>query len=209
LAAASSAICSCFVNTSIFGSVSSLLVFPNNSFLSPTSPFPTQWLPRVGSPPFTRYYEDAKTSVCSSRLSSYSFETRLLPLLHLLSLASGRGVPPAAPGRWSSGFATCSGSFYRKKSVGSLKFPGNPFSAFALLSDPGRFSTPSPLRRFDAAPAVMTTKAPTLVLFSIRLHALPHFPGFLTRHNPRSLYRKVPSPLCTLPKSRRSCRRYL
>jgi len=166
--------------------VSSLLVFPNNSFLSPTSPFPTQWLPRVGSPPFTRYYEDAKTSVCSSRLSSYSFETRLLPLLHLLSLASGRGVPPAAPGRWSSGFATCSGSFYRKKSVGSLKFPGNPFSAFALLSDPGRFSTPSPLRRFDAAPAVMTTKAPTLVFVSRLNHtALAPAPYASCRHHCR------------------------
>src|SRR5271163_1630596 len=56
---ASSAICSCFVHTPIFGSVSAHLVCPTHSFLSPTSPFPTRWLPRVGSPLFSRYYEDA------------------------------------------------------------------------------------------------------------------------------------------------------
>jgi hypothetical protein len=38
------------------------LCFPPTVSASPTSPFPTQWLPRVGSPPFARYYEDAKTS---------------------------------------------------------------------------------------------------------------------------------------------------
>jgi hypothetical protein len=48
-------------------------------FPSPTSPFPTRWLPRFGSPLFARYYEDAKTSDCSSRRSSFSFERRLPP----------------------------------------------------------------------------------------------------------------------------------
>jgi hypothetical protein len=76
---ASSAICNCFVGTPIFGSVSALLVCPTHSFLSPTSPFPTRWLPRVGSPLFLRYYEDAKTSGCSSPRSSFSCERRLPP----------------------------------------------------------------------------------------------------------------------------------
>ena len=44
--------------------------------------------------------------------------------------------------------------------------PRVPFRAFALLSDPGRISTPSRLRRFDAAPAVRTTKAPALIIIS-------------------------------------------
>jgi hypothetical protein len=44
--------------------------------------------------------------------------------------------------------------------------PRVPFRAFAMLLDPGRFSTPSLLRRFDSAPAVRTTKAPTLIIIS-------------------------------------------
>jgi len=44
--------------------------------------------------------------------------------------------------------------------------PRVPFRAFALLLDPGRISTPSLLRRFDSAPAVRTTKAPTLNIIS-------------------------------------------
>src|ERR1700758_5689018 len=42
--------------------------------------------------------------------------------------------------------------------------------AFALLSDPGRISTPSLLRRLDSAPAVQTTKAPTLIIISRLYH---------------------------------------
>ena len=110
-----------------FGSVSARLVFPTNSFLSPASPFPTQWLPRVGSPLFLRYYEGAKTSGCSSHRSSFSFERRLpsplhffrsLRVLELLPLRQGVGLP-VSPHR--------SGSFFRRKPVGSLKFPGYPF----------------------------------------------------------------------------------
>jgi len=41
-----------------------------------------------------------------------------------------------------------------------------PFRAFALLLDPGRISAPSLLRRFDSAPVVRTTKAPTLTIIS-------------------------------------------
>jgi hypothetical protein len=64
--------------------------------------------------------------------------------------------------------------------------PREPFSAFALLSDPGRFSTPSPLRRFDATLAVMTTKAPTLVFVSRLNHtALAPAPYASCRHHCR------------------------
>src|ERR1700726_5301144 len=48
--------------------------------------------------------------------------------------------------------------------------PRVPFRAFALLLDPGRISTPSLLRRFDSAPAVQTTKAPTLIIISRLYH---------------------------------------
>src|ERR1700676_5572120 len=48
--------------------------------------------------------------------------------------------------------------------------PRVPFRAFALLLDPGRISAPSLLRRFDSAPAVRTTKAPTLNVISRLSH---------------------------------------
>jgi hypothetical protein len=128
LAAASSAICSCFVDTSIFGSASSRLVFPFYSFLCPAPPFPTHWLPRVGSPLFWRYYEDAKTSGCSSPRVFVSFERWLPPELHFFRSPRAPGVASAAPGRWSSGLATLLRFFlFWRETVGSLKFPGYPF----------------------------------------------------------------------------------
>jgi hypothetical protein len=62
--------------------------------------------PSVGSPLFTRYYEDAKTSGCSSRRSSFSSNNGYL--LDSISFRSPRGfgVAPAAPGRWSTGLAS-------------------------------------------------------------------------------------------------------
>ncbi len=126
--------------------------------------------------------------------------------------------------------------------------PRVPFRAFALLLDPGRISTPSLLRRFDSAPAVRTTKAPTFniisrlnhtafaplhtlraaiaddyamfasgrwlafagwgcfphwvpvlcfrVLFSFRLHALPHILGFLDATCPPVLLPRRLLPAC-------------
>jgi hypothetical protein len=49
-------------------------------------------------------------------------------------------------------FRPCSGSFAGEEVRRISQVPREPFSAFALLSDPGRISTPSQLRRFDAAP---------------------------------------------------------
>jgi hypothetical protein len=83
-------------------------VLPFYSFLSPASPFPTHWLPRVGSPLFWRYYEDAKTSGCSSPRSSFpssdgyllnSISFARLGLLELLPRRLGVGLPvsPLAP----------------------------------------------------------------------------------------------------------------
>jgi len=51
--------------------------------------------------------------------------------------------------------------FLQEEASRISQVPRVPFRAFALLSDPGRISTPSLLRRFDSAPAVQTTKAPT------------------------------------------------
>ena len=142
-------------------------MFPTHSFLCPASPFPTRWLPRVGSPLFLRYYEDAKTSGCSFPRSSFSFErgfTSLTPssfarlgLLESLPLRLGVGRPvsPLAPVL----------SLLEELSRFS-QVPRVPFRAFALLLDPGRISTPSLLRRFDSAPAVRTTKAPTFNIIS-------------------------------------------
>jgi hypothetical protein len=85
-------------------------VLPFYSFLSPASPFPTHWLPRVGSPLFWRYYEDAKTSDCSSPRSSFpssdgyllnSISFARLGLLELLPRRLGVGRPVSFGGRQS------------------------------------------------------------------------------------------------------------
>ena len=81
------------------------------------------------------------------------------------------GVPPAAPGRWSTGLATPLPVLSLLEEACRISHvPREPFRAFALLSDPGRISAPSPLRRFDAAPAVRTTKAPALIIISRLYH---------------------------------------
>jgi len=63
-----------------------------------------------------------------------------------------------------------SGSSLLEEACRISHVPREPFRAFALLSDPGRISTPSLLRRFDAAPAVRTTKAPALIIISRLYH---------------------------------------
>jgi hypothetical protein len=107
----------------------------------------------------------------------YSICFRSPRVMEFLPLRLGVGLPvsPLAPAR------------SRERSQSDLSSSqGTLFSAFALLSDPGRFSTPSPLRRFDAAPAVMTTKAPTLVFVSRLNHtALAPAPYASCRHHCR------------------------
>jgi hypothetical protein len=77
--------------------------------------------------------------------------------------------------------------------------PRESFSAFALLSDPGRFSTPSASM---LPPAVMTTKAPTLVFVSRLKHtALAPTPYASCRHHCRLhnvRFRLVASDMTTL-----------
>ena len=80
-------------------------------------------------------------------------------------------------------FRPCSGSFAGEEVRRISQVPREPFSAFALLSDPGRISTPSWLRRFNAAPAVLTTKAPTSIIVSRLNHtALAFAPYASCRH---------------------------
>jgi len=163
---ASSAICSCFVDTPIFGSGSAHLACPTHSFLSPTSPFPTRWLPRVGSPlscgtmrmlrlPTARPLALRFPANGGYLLDSSSFARRGLLESLPLRLGVGRPVSPLAPVL----------SLLEEVSRIS-QVPRVPFRAFALLLDPGRISAPSLLRRFDSAPAVRTAKAPTLTIIS-------------------------------------------
>ena len=79
---------------------------PTDSYARQPSPFPTRRLPRVGSPPFQRYYEAAKTSAAryaalripSSHAyfpSSVSFRSlRVLGVSLPLRLGVGRPVSP-------------------------------------------------------------------------------------------------------------------
>ena len=207
------------------------MVFPIHSFLSPTSPFPTRWLPRL-----VRHF--SRGTMRMLRLPAappvaLRFSSNNGYLLASISFRSPRapGVAPAAPGRWSTGLATCSGSFSRRKPVGSLKFPGYPFVLLPCSQTPvgsprqafcGASILPprcrlrrlqhqviiSRLNHTALAPApyascrhrcrlrnvrfrlvaslcrvvFFTHWVPVLcfrVLFSIRLHALPHILGLL------------------------------
>ena len=186
--------------------------------------------PSVGSPLFTRYYEDAKTSGCSSRRSSFFFEQRLPPCLHFLSLASGSWSCSRCA--WALVYRFRLNRFFSwRKPVGSLKFPGYPFVLLPCSQTPvgsprqafcGASILPprcrlrrlqhqviiSRLNHTALAPApyascrhrcrlrnvrfrlvaslcrvgFFTHWVPVLcfrVLFSIRLHALPHILGLL------------------------------
>ena len=53
--------------------------------------------------------------------------------------------------------------------------PWEPQCALAVLLDPGRTSAPGSSRRSGAAPAVLTTKAPTLSLFRCSITRLRHW----------------------------------
>jgi hypothetical protein len=88
------------------------MVFPIHSFLSPTSPFPTRWLPRL-----VRHF--SRGTMRMLRLPAappvaLRFSSNNGYLLASISFRSPRapGVAPAAPGRWSTGFAYHSGSFH-------------------------------------------------------------------------------------------------
>ena len=148
----------------------SRLVFPFYSFLSPAPPFPTHWLPRVGSPLFWRYYEDAKTSGCSSPRSSFpssdgylldSISFARLGLLELLPRRLGVGLPVSPP---------CSGSFSFGGSQSVLSSSQGTLSCFCPALGPRSDLRAKPFRRFNSAPAVQTTKAPTLSIVSRLYH---------------------------------------
>ena len=116
-------------------------------------------------------------------------------LLASISFRSPRapGVAPAAPGRWSTGFASTTPVLFMEEASRISQVPRVPFRAFALLLDPGRISTPSRLRRFDSAPAVQTTKAPTSGHY---FEAQSH--GFSSR-SIRFVPASLPTTQCSLP----------
>ena len=169
------------------------MVFPIHSFLSPTSPFPTRWLPRL-----VRHF--SRGTMRMLRLPAappvaLRFSSNNGYLLASISFRSPRapGVAPAAPGRWSTGFASTTPVLFMEEASRISQVPRVPFRAFALLSDPGRISTPSLLRRFDSAPAVQTTKAPTSGHY---FEAQSH--GFSSR-SIRFVPASLPTTQCSLP----------
>ena len=83
--------------------------------------------------------------------------------------------------------------FLWRKPVGSLKFPGNPFMLLPCSQTPVGSSRLAHLRRFDSAPAVRTTKAPTLTHY---FEAQSH--GFSTR-SIRFVPTSLPTTQCSLP----------
>ena len=67
------------------------------------------------------------------------------------------------------------GLFARGRKTGSPRFPGDPFRAFAPLSDPGRTDNPSPLDGIvDAAPTLPTARASALNEFRGSITRLQH-----------------------------------
>jgi hypothetical protein len=162
-------------------------VFPIYSFLSPASPFPTRWLPRVGSPLFLRYYEAAKTSGCSFPRSSFPSNDGYLLDSCFPSLASG----PWSCSRYAWALVYRSRHLapvlsQKEEAVGSLKFPGNPLVLLPCSQTPVGSPRQALLRRFDSALAFRTTKAPTSIILSRLNHtALAPAPYASCRHRCR------------------------
>jgi len=134
---------------------------------NPTLPFPTHRLPWVGFPAFNRYYESAKTSEHSSHFLSLSVSDTFSSFPLSLCLPEGLlqdGEPvPATPG------------------LGKPVNPIRPLLGRKCSDLPGSQETPiyichvlrprsdihaRPLGRFSAAPANVTTKAPTTSVIS-------------------------------------------
>jgi transposase IS66 family protein len=74
----------------------------------------------------------------------------------------------------------CSGLLRSWTRVGSLRFPGDPFHAFALLQDPGRADRTSPLAVLSMLPPVPTNRRPQ------RAHDLEAATGL--QHPPPTLH---------------------
>ena len=155
-AAASFAICCCFVNTSILGSVSSPVVFSLQQFPMPGSPPPSLLGGSLGS---VRHLSSGATRLLRLPL----LVTRLFVFLRVVLTS----LPPFHFARFGYSeflsrcawalvgrFRPCSGSFAGEEVRRISQVPREPFSAFALLSDPGRISTPSQLRRFEYSGSV-------------------------------------------------------
>jgi len=97
---------------------------------------------------------------------SRAFALRSVPDTPDRFLVLGGREPKARsrPGTLLTGWSFS--GFISGETGGSPSFPEDPFRRSALLSDPGRISTPDPLRRFDVAPAIPNTKAPPLISIS-------------------------------------------
>jgi hypothetical protein len=169
----------------ILGSVSSPVVFPFNSFLCPAAPpLPYSAAPSGRFAPFQRYYEAAKISAAryaalripSSRVyfpSSVSFRSlRVLGVSLPLRLGVGRPVSPLLRlfswGRSQTDLSSSQGTL-------SLPLP----CSQTPVGSPRQASCGC----FDAAPAVLTTKAPTSIIVSRLNHtALAFAPYASCRH---------------------------
>ena len=135
------------------------MVPPTRSTRS-AAPFPPPGSPRC-VPRFPRYYGAVRLP---GPLSADSVAcARQYPALRLCYAPSGPGRPTA--GR---------GLFIRSplperragRPAGPPRFPDNLVCPFALFSDPGRTTRSRPLRYVGTAPAMSTTKAPTIIQLS-------------------------------------------
>jgi len=153
-------------------------------FHPPTRPFPTERLPRAGSPPFHRYYERATTSDSPLLPLHSSLRVRFSGRPSQFAHAGGTVTAPV-PGILVSRYALLPARFPGRlpdlpsshETLAPVPILSRPTHTYALLSDPGRASAPHP----GGAPV------PSLCVQRSRTSAMRQFRGSITRLGARCL----------------------
>jgi hypothetical protein len=140
-------------------------VFPNSGSITRSSPSLLTGFPGAGFPAFNRYYERTKTS--GSRLVKLAPYDTSLGLHRFVSLLQAQ---------CSSGAQYCNarGYLYRQPLPGlfsrrrNLDLPGSQDTLVYICPALGPRTDlyARPLERFGAAPAITSTKAPSIILIS-------------------------------------------
>jgi hypothetical protein len=136
-------------------------VFQANGSLLVASPFPPSGPSQPGSPisqVLCRRYDFPLAHTCSLMVSVAGSTRSSFVRARRGALDGLEGTRRA----WDvcSAGVPCSGLLRSWTSAGSLRFPGDPSRAFALLQDPGRAGKASPVAALSILPPVPTNRRP-------------------------------------------------
>lgn len=139
-------------------------MLPNIGSITRPSPFLLTGFPGAGFPAFKRYYERAKTSRFPSRRTcALQYLLALHQFVSLLQAHCCNGADAAMPGVRYTG-SPLPGPLRRR----NLDLPGYQDTLVYICPalGPRMDFHARPFRRFNAAPAIAITKAPSIVLIS-------------------------------------------